>query len=143
MKMLMLSERWLKRVYLCSSATHSLKSLGFMVKERVDYRLSVKILMNATEYLQGQLKAGVRRLYSSPPSNGSKIVAAVFTNSEEKTKWLAEVEEMRLRILEMRTVLVDELKKALPEKNFEHLLKQRGMFSYTGFTSRAGHTFKR
>ncbi|EPL6456679.1 MULTISPECIES: amino acid aminotransferase [Providencia] len=82
----------------------------------------------------GQLKAGVRRLYSSPPSNGAKIVAAVLTNSAEKAKWLAEVEEMRLRILDMRTVLVDELKKALPTKNFDHLLKQRGMFSYTGFT---------
>ncbi|MGJ3355685.1 aromatic amino acid transaminase [Providencia sp. Je.9.19] len=82
----------------------------------------------------GQLKAGVRRLYSSPPSNGAKIVAAVLTDSAEKAKWLEEVEAMRLRILEMRTVLVDELKKALPEKNFDHLLKQRGMFSYTGFS---------
>lgn len=82
----------------------------------------------------GQLKAGVRRLYSSPPSHGSKIVALVLTNSEQKAQWLKEVEQMRVRILEMRTVLVDELKKALPEKNFDHLLKQRGMFSYTGFT---------
>lgn len=82
----------------------------------------------------GQLKAGVRRLYSSPPSNGAKIVAQVLTNSEQKAQWLKEVEEMRVRILEMRTVLVDELKKALPEKNFDHLLKQRGMFSYTGFS---------
>lgn len=82
----------------------------------------------------GQLKAGVRRLYSSPPSNGAKIVAAVLTESQQKAKWLEEVEAMRLRILEMRTVLVDELKKALPNKNFDHLLKQRGMFSYTGFS---------
>lgn len=82
----------------------------------------------------GQLKAGVRRLYSSPPSNGAKIVATVLTNHVEKAKWLAEVEEMRLRILDMRTVLVDALKKALPEQNFDHLLKQRGMFSYTGFS---------
>lgn len=82
----------------------------------------------------GQLKAGVRRLYSSPPSNGSKIVAQVLTNSEQKAQWLNEVEEMRVRILDMRTVLVNELKKVLPEKNFDHLLKQRGMFSYTGFS---------
>lgn len=82
----------------------------------------------------GQLKAGVRRLYSSPPSNGAKIVAQVLTDAEQKAQWLQEVEEMRVRILEMRTVLVNELKKALPEKNFDHLLKQRGMFSYTGFS---------
>lgn len=34
----------------------------------------------------------------------------------------------------MRSMLVANLKKALPEKNFDHLLKQHGMFSYTGFS---------
>ncbi len=82
----------------------------------------------------GQLKAGVRRLYSSPPSNGAKLVAQVLTNPQLKQQWQSEVEAMRLRIIEMRTVLVNELKKALPEKNFDHLLLQSGMFSYTGFS---------
>ncbi|UNH26930.1 aspartate/tyrosine/aromatic aminotransferase [Moellerella wisconsensis] len=86
------------------------------------------------ERVLGQLKAGVRRLYSSPPSNGAKIVAQVLTNDKLKAQWLQEVEQMRLRIIEMRTVLVDELKRALPHMNFDHLLQQRGMFSYTGFS---------
>ncbi|MCE1745915.1 aminotransferase class I/II-fold pyridoxal phosphate-dependent enzyme, partial [Enterobacter hormaechei] len=88
----------------------------------------------AAEHVLGQLKAGVRRIYSSPPNFGAQIVARVLANSELKNQWLDEVERMRLRILEMRTVLVNALQKALPEKNFDHLLRQRGMFSYTGFS---------
>ncbi|PHM61792.1 amino acid aminotransferase [Xenorhabdus ishibashii] len=86
------------------------------------------------ERVLGQLKAAVRRIYSSPPNFGAQIVARVLSNSELKNQWLDEVERMRLRILEMRTVLVNALQQALPEKNFNHLLKQRGMFSYTGFS---------
>ncbi|CAM3755367.1 amino acid aminotransferase [Xenorhabdus thuongxuanensis] len=87
-----------------------------------------------TERVLGQLKAAVRRIYSSPPNFGAQIVARVLSNPELKNQWLDEVERMRLRILEMRTVLVNALQQVLPEKNFDHLLKQRGMFSYTGFS---------
>lgn len=41
---------------------------------------------------------------------------------------------MRVRILEMRQTLVNSLKVALPGRNFDYLLQQRGMFSYTGFS---------
>ncbi|MFD0709445.1 amino acid aminotransferase [Photorhabdus akhurstii] len=88
------------------------------------------------ERVLGQLKAGVRRVYSSPPNFGAQVVAKVLTDPALKAQWLTEVEHMRLRILEMRTVLVDALKTALPEKNFDYFLKQRGMFSYTGFSQR-------
>ncbi|CCW31679.1 amino acid aminotransferase [Xenorhabdus nematophila] len=88
----------------------------------------------AAEHVLGQLKACVRRIYSSPPNFGAQIVARVLCDPELKDQWLEEVEQMRLRIREMRTVLVNALKKSLPEKNFDHLLKQRGMFSYTGFS---------
>ena len=35
----------------------------------------------------------------------------------------------------MRQVLVNALKTALPGRNFDYLLTQRGMFSYTGFSA--------
>ncbi|MEF3108522.1 aromatic amino acid transaminase [Raoultella sp. WB_B2P2-3] len=83
----------------------------------------------------GQLKATVRRNYSSPPSFGAQVVAAVLNDAELKASWLAEVEEMRTRILAMRQELVNVLKDAVPGVNFDYLLKQRGMFSYTGFSA--------
>ncbi|REF26317.1 aromatic amino acid aminotransferase [Xenorhabdus cabanillasii] len=88
-----------------------------------------------SECVLGQLKASVRRIYSSPPNFGAQVVTRVLADPLLKAQWLKEVEQMRLRILEMRTVLVSALKHVLPEKNFDHLLKQRGMFSYTGFNS--------
>ncbi len=84
--------------------------------------------------VQGQLKATVRRNYSSPPCHGARIVAGVLNDPELRSLWLAEVEAMRLRILAMRTMLVDTLRHALPSHNFDHLLQQRGMFSYTGLS---------
>lgn len=83
----------------------------------------------------GQLKATVRRNYSSPPNFGAQVVAAVLNDPALKASWLAEVEAMRTRILAMRQTLVDALKEAVPGKNFDYLLKQRGMFSYTGLSA--------
>jgi len=88
----------------------------------------------AAERVLGQLKATVRRNYSSPPNFGAQVVASVLNDATLKAQWLAEVEGMRTRIIEMRETLVNTLKVALPARNFDYLLQQRGMFSYTGFS---------
>ncbi|WP_462402584.1 amino acid aminotransferase [Pseudomonas sp. Marseille-QA0332] len=82
----------------------------------------------------GQLKATVRRNYSSPPSHGAQLVAAVLSDGALAAQWQAEVECMRKRILEMRQGLVEALAQLLPGEDFQYLLRQRGMFSYTGFS---------
>jgi aromatic-amino-acid transaminase len=83
----------------------------------------------------GQLKATVRRNYSSPPNFGAQVVAAVLNDEQLKANWLAEVETMRRRILDMRQALVSVLKAEMPGRNFDYLLQQRGMFSYTGLSA--------
>ena len=83
----------------------------------------------------GQLKATVRRNYSSPPNFGAQVVAAVLNDEALKASWLAVVEEMRTRILAMRQELVKVLSTEMPERNFDYLLNQRGMFSYTGLSA--------
>ena len=82
----------------------------------------------------GQLQATVRRNYSSPAAYGAQLVSYVLNNAELKALWFKEVESMRNRIVSMRSTLVDLLKTAAPKQNFDYLLKQRGMFSYTGFS---------
>lgn len=89
----------------------------------------------AASRVLGQLKATVRRIYSSPPAFGAQVVATVLGDEALKANWLAEVEAMRKRILAMRQALVDVLKEAVPGHNFDYLLKQRGMFSYTGLSA--------
>ncbi|PWW06946.1 aromatic amino acid transaminase [Mangrovibacter plantisponsor] len=83
----------------------------------------------------GQLKATVRRNYSSPPNFGAQVVSLVLNDPALKADWLAQVEEMRVRILSMREALVATLKQALPNHDFSYFLKQRGMFTYTGLSA--------
>ncbi|MEI8597730.1 aminotransferase class I/II-fold pyridoxal phosphate-dependent enzyme [Vibrio sp. M60_M31a] len=82
----------------------------------------------------GQLKATVRRNYSSPAKHGAVVVSNVLNTEELKTRWFGEVEGMRSRILTMRETLHEQLKALRPEKDFSFLIKQKGMFSYTGFS---------
>lgn len=90
---------------------------------------------DAASRVLGQLKATVRRNYSSPPMLGAELVATVLGDAQLKAGWLAEVEAMRTRIIAMRETLVGALKETLPARNFDYLVEQRGMFSYTGLSA--------
>ncbi len=80
----------------------------------------------------GQLKAGVRRVYSSPPAHGGFITAQVLNTPELFAEWENEVATMRDRIKNMRQKLHQALTAKQPNRNFDYFIKQRGMFSYTG-----------
>ena len=83
----------------------------------------------------GQLKATVRRIYSSPATTGALLVENVLNTPALNAEWQAELNEMRERIIQMRQLLSSKLNQAMPERNFDYLLKQQGMFSYTGLTA--------
>jgi len=87
------------------------------------------------ELALGQLKATVRRNYSSPPIHAGLVVAKVLTEPALRAGWEADVAAMRERILAMRKHLHAVLTAKLPGRNFEYFLTQRGMFSYTGLTA--------
>ncbi|MCI3912847.1 aspartate/tyrosine/aromatic aminotransferase [Pseudomonas viridiflava] len=82
----------------------------------------------------GQLKATVRRNYSSPPAHGAQVVSRVLNSPQLRDQWLTEVEVMRQRILDVRTRLVAVLAQKVPQHDFSFILRQNGMFSYTGLT---------
>ena len=90
----------------------------------------------------GQLKATVRRIYSSPPTTGAWLVDQVLNDSALNQQWQNEVKEMRERIIKMRRILKDELTKALPDLDFNYLVEQKGMFSYTGLTGEQVDTLR-
>ena len=83
----------------------------------------------------GQLKATVRRIYSSPPTTGALIVDQVLNDAALTETWQAELQEMRERIIRMRQILNEKLSHAVPERDFSYLVKQQGMFSYTGLSA--------
>ncbi|AXY60077.1 aromatic amino acid transaminase [Acinetobacter sp. WCHAc010052] len=90
---------------------------------------------DAAQRVLGQLKATVRRIYSSPPTTGALVVDQVLNSTELTAQWHAELQEMRERIIQMREILRAKLSAALPERNFDYLTAQQGMFSYTGLTA--------
>ena len=87
------------------------------------------------ELVLGQLKATVRRNYSSPPTHAGLVVAKVLGTPRLRAAWEADVAAMRERILAMRRSLHAVLTARLPDRNFDYFLTQRGMFSYTGLTA--------
>jgi aromatic-amino-acid transaminase len=83
----------------------------------------------------GQLKATVRRNYSSPAIHAAGIVSRVLTDPALRASWEADVAAMRQRILAMRKRLHGVLTAKLPGRDFGYFLSQRGMFSYTGMSA--------
>ena len=83
----------------------------------------------------GQLKATVRRNYSSPAIHAAGIVSLVLSDPALRASWHADVTTMRERILAMRRSLHAVLSAKRPERDFGYFLSQRGMFSYTGLSA--------
>jgi aromatic-amino-acid transaminase len=81
-----------------------------------------------------QVKRVIRTNYSNPPTHGGAIVAAVLSSPELRQQWENELAGMRERIRAMRVALAEKLKAKGVSQDFSFIVKQRGMFSYTGLT---------
>jgi aromatic-amino-acid transaminase len=81
-----------------------------------------------------QLKIVIRTNYSSPPSHGGAVVAAVLSKPEWRALWESELGGMRTRIKAMRQKLVDGLKAAGVQQDMSFVTSQIGMFSYSGLS---------
>jgi len=87
-----------------------------------------------TARVLSQLKRVVRTNYSNPAMFGAKVVATVLGTPELRRMWDDELSGMRSRIKEMRHLLVDKLHEKKPSHNFDYMVQQKGMFSYSGLT---------
>ena len=119
-----------EELLICSSFS---KNFG-LYSERVGaMTLVAKTALAATAALS-QLKAAVRCNYSNPPRHGGSVVATVLGNAELRRQWESEVDAMRQRIHTMREKFVAGMASRTDKRDFRFLLKQKGMFSYSGLT---------
>jgi aromatic-amino-acid transaminase len=117
-------------VFLSSSFSKSFSLYG----ERVGaFSLVAGSSDEATRSLS-HLKRIVRTNYSNPPTHGGDIVTRILTTPDLRTLWEKELGTMRDRIKAMRKALVDGIQQRVPGADFSFVLKQRGMFSYSGLT---------
>ncbi|MCX8650379.1 aspartate/tyrosine/aromatic aminotransferase [Gilliamella sp. B2776] len=121
-------------VGLCGFISNSFSKTFSLYGERVGGLSVLCENHEVASHVLGQLQATVRRNYSSPSAYGAQLVSYVLNDPDLKANWFKEVESMRNRIVAMRSTLVNLLKKQVPDRNFDYLVKQRGMFSYTGFS---------
>ncbi len=117
-------------VFLSSSFSKSFSLYG----ERVGAFSLVAASEEEAKRALSQLKRIVRTNYSNPPSHGGQLVAAVLNNSELRSLWESELGGMRERIKAMRKALVEKIEARVPGADFAFVLKQRGLFSYSGLT---------
>ncbi len=122
--------------------SNSFSKIFSLYGERVGGLTFVCDDVEAAQATFGQLKATVRRIYSSPPTTGAWLVDQVLNDAELNQQWQGEVQHMRERIIKMRQILRDELSKALPDRDFNYLVEQKGMFSYTGLTGEQVDTLR-
>jgi aromatic-amino-acid transaminase len=103
--------------------------------ERVGALTLVTASKEESGRVMSQVKRVIRTNYSNPPTHGGAIVAAVLANPELRQQWEDELAGMRERIRAMRVALVDKLQAKGVAQDFSFVVKQRGMFSYTGLTA--------
>ena len=73
-----------------------------------------------------------RQLYSMPPAHGALLVSLILGDEQLCSDWKAELEEVRLRIKSMRTLLADSIQDNAQGLDFSHIKRQNGMFSFLG-----------
>ena len=117
-------------VFLASSFSKSFSLYG----ERVGALSVVTASPDEASRVLSNLKRIVRTIYSNPPTHGGEIVATVLANPELRSLWDRELGTMRERIKSMRKRLVQSIHARVPGADFSFVLKQRGMFSYSGLT---------
>ena len=81
-----------------------------------------------------QVKYTIRANYSNPPSHGAAVVATILGNDALRTIWQQELSDMRQRIQRMRQLFVNTLADKGARQDFSFIIKQNGMFSFSGLT---------
>jgi len=115
-------------VFVSSSFSKSLSLYG----ERVGALSVVTDSADGAARMLSQLKRVIRTNYSNPPTQGGEAAALVLTTPGLRTLWDQELGAMRERIKVMRQQLVEKIREERADFDFSFVIRQRGMFSYSG-----------
>ena len=84
-----------------------------------------------------QLRAISRVIYSTCPTFGARIVSTILNSPTLRTMWLADCKAMADRIALVRQAVFTRLTDLNVKGTWEHVMKQRGMFTFTGINKDA------
>lgn len=109
------------------------KNIG-LYNERTGALTIVSPSAEESKVAMSHLKTTIRVCYSNPPAHGGLVVATILNDADLTAQWLDELAAMRLRIVEMRSALVDGLAARGVKDDFSYIKEQRGMFSFSGLS---------
>ena len=110
------------------------KSFG-LYGERVGALSIVTESSEVAARVLSQVKRVIRTNYSNPPTHGASVVGDVLASPELNRLWQEELGQMRMRIRSMRQAFVSKLTDKGAPRDFSFVMRQRGMFSYSGLNA--------
>lgn len=108
------------------------KNFG-MYNERVGALTVVSANKEVGSKVASQVKLAIRCAISNPPAHGEKVVITVLSNPDLRALWEQELTQMRERMHNMRGLLAQKLK-AVGAGDFDFIVEQNGMFSFSGLS---------
>ncbi|XP_010532471.1 PREDICTED: aspartate aminotransferase 3, chloroplastic [Tarenaya hassleriana] len=118
----------------CLVAQSFAKNMG-LYGERVGALSIVCKAADVAGRVESQLKLVIRPMYSNPPIHGASIVAAILRDRNMFNEWTLELKAMADRIISMRKQLFDALRARGTPGDWSHIVKQIGMFTFTGLNT--------
>ncbi|XP_049413561.1 aspartate aminotransferase, cytoplasmic [Solanum stenotomum] len=115
----------------CLAAQSYAKNMG-LYGERVGALSIVCKDSNVASKVESQLKMVIRPMYSNPPIHGASIVATILKDRQMYDEWTVELKAMAERIISMRQQLYDAMQARGTPGDWSHIIKQIGMFTFTG-----------
>jgi len=109
------------------------KNFG-IYRERCGIVITVSKNPDISSITQGNLSYVNRQNFSFPPDHGARLVTMVLTDTELRTDWISELEQVRIGMLDARTHLAEALRVECNSDRFDFLAHHRGMFSRLGAT---------
>ncbi|MFV9667612.1 amino acid aminotransferase [Pantoea sp. ARC607] len=109
------------------------KNFG-LYNERVGAITLVAAEAGVADTAFSQVKYTIRSNYSNPPAHGAAVVATILGNDTLRTIWEQELSDMRQRIQRMRQLFVNTLAEKGAQRDFSFIIRQNGMFSFSGLT---------
>ena len=110
------------------------KNFG-LYRERVGALHVITENPKAGDAVLSQLVRLARGMWSMPPDHGAEIVRRILADGVLRAQWEQEVLGMRKRIQGLRHEFVAELATQCPQRDFDFIARQRGMFSFFGITT--------
>lgn len=109
------------------------KNFG-LYNERVGALTLVAANTEAATAALSHLKISIRANYSNPPAHGAAVITTVLQDPQLRAQWEGEVQAMRERIAQMRSLLVQTLMAKGVRRDFSFIERQQGMFSLSGLS---------